>query len=224
MYPRAFFGRRASKTREDGKRPVRKRSLPATLLAVAGVLLFLSASGLLLKNLSTQIAVSDARDAVTMSVSAAVAELMREQEDDAAPYVCFEKNDAGDVTAINSNMPRINALSARILDRVAGQTERQILTVEIPAGNLTGISLLMGRGPAVPVRIIALSSSRVEFSNSVVSAGINQTRHQIILRVIVDIDVLVPWGTESTQAVSEILIADTLIVGRVPETYVGLQP
>ena len=67
-----------------------------------------------------------------------------------------------------------------------------------------------------------MTSSRVEFNNSIVTAGINQTKHQINLEVIVDIDILVPWGTESTQVVTEVLIADTIVVGRVPDTYLSM--
>ena len=135
----------------------------------------------------------------------------------------FEKNDAGEVTAISSNMARINALSAKILDRVVGATENHSIIVEIPIGNLTGVSLLMGRGPKVPVEIIVLTSSRVEFNNSIVTAGINQTKHQINLEVIVDIDILIPWDTESTQVQTEVLIADTIVVGQVPKTYLNMQ-
>ena len=120
-------------------------------------------------------------------------------------------------------MARINALSAKILHRVVGATENRTIEIGIPAGNLTGISLLMGRGPNIPVQIIVLTSSRVEFNNSIVTAGINQTKHQINLEVIVDIDILVPWGTENAQVVTEILIADTIVVGQVPDTYLNVQ-
>jgi len=138
-------------------------------------------------------------------------------------FVTFEKDMNGSVTAISSNMARINALSAQILDKVVGVTENHTLTVEIPIGNLSGVSLLMGRGPKIPVQIIVLTSSRVEFNNSIVTAGINQTKHQINLEVMVDIDVLIPWDTESAQVVTEILIADTIVVGQVPETYLNMQ-
>ena len=63
----------------------------------------------------------------------------------------------------------------------------------------------------------------MEFSNSIVTAGINQTKHQINLNVIVDIDILIPWGTESAQVVTEVLIADTVVVGKVPDTYLTMQ-
>jgi sporulation protein YunB len=201
----------------------RKLAFSAVLLGTAGFFLFLSAAALFLKDLSAQIASSDASDIVTVQINKVIAQVMQEGDYDGDYFVTFEKNDCGEVTAISSNMARINALSALILDRVVGATDNRTLTVEIPLGNLTGISLLMGRGPSVPVQIITLTSSRVEFNNSIVTAGINQTKHQINLDVKVDIDILIPWATESAQVVTEVLIADTIVVGQVPETYFNLQ-
>lgn len=198
-------------------------AVAAVLLAAIGLLAFLSAAALFLKDLSAQIAVSDASDIVTVQINKAIAQLMAEKDYDNDYFVEFLKNDCGEVTAISSHMARINALSAQILDRVVGATDNRTLKVEIPLGNLTGISLLMGRGPAVPIQIIALTSSRVEFKNSIVTAGINQTKHQITLQVMVDIDILIPWATENAQVSTEVLIADTIIVGQVPETYFSLQ-
>ena len=202
-------------------RPRRNRGISILFLLVA-LLLFLAAASLYLKDVSTAIAVSDASDAVTVSINNAIADIMRDGDYSADYFVTFEKSEAGEITAISSNMARINALSAKILDRIVGATDTHMLTVNIPVGNLTGVSLLMGRGPKVPVKIITMTSSRVEFNNSIVTAGINQTKHQINLEVIVDIDILVPWGTESTQVVTEVLIADTIVVGRVPDTYLSM--
>ena len=203
-------------------RPRRNRGISILFLLVA-LLLFLAAASLYLKDVSTAIAVSDASDAVTVSINNAIADIMRDGDYSADYFVTFEKSEAGEITAISSNMARINALSAKILDRIVGATDTHMLTVNIPVGNLTGVSILMGRGPKVPVKIITMTSSRVEFNNSIVTAGINQTKHQINLEVIVDIDILVPWGTESTQVVTEVLIADTIVVGRVPDTYLSME-
>lgn len=95
--------------------------------------------------------------------------------------------------------------------------------MKIPFGNLTGLNILMGRGPEVPVRIIYLTSSKVDFRNELTAAGINQTKQQLDLEVTVNIDVLVPWDTESSSVVTEVLIADTVIVGQVPQTYVNVE-
>ena len=189
----------------------------------AALCFFLSGAAMFLKNISCQIAVSDASDIVTKQINNAVTEIMSEGNYVGDYFVTFEKTTDGEVTAISSNMARINALSAEILNRVVGATENHTLTVKIPAGNLTGVSLLMGRGPDVPVQIIVLTSSRVEFNNSIVTAGINQTKHQINLEVIVDIDILIPWESQSAQVITEVMIADTVIVGKVPETYLNMQ-
>lgn len=176
-----------------------------------------------LNHISCRIAVSDACDIVTGQVNAVVAQVMAEENYDGESFVRLEKNEAGEVTAVSSDMSHINALSAEILHRVIDATENRTLEVSVPLGNLTGVSLLMGRGPGVPVEIIMLTSSHVEFQNNVVTAGINQTKHQINLEVVVDIDVLIPWDTESAQVVTEVLIADVVVVGKVPETYLNMQ-
>lgn len=192
------------------------------LLFLVGLGVFLSGAAVFFNNISCRIAVSDACDIVTAQVNSVIAEVMAEGEYDAETFVSFDKNEAGEITAVSSNMARINALSAEILDRVVGATENRTLNVSVPLGNLTGISLLMGRGPGVPEEIIMMTSSHVEFQNNVVTAGINQTKHQINLQVIVDIDILIPWGTESAQVVTEVMIADVVVVGKVPETYLNI--
>ena len=207
--------------------PAKKRKSPGfsftLLLFLLSLVLFLGGASMFLKNISCQIAVSDASDIISAEVNNVISSVMAGGDYDGESFVSFEKNADGEIGAISSNMARINALSAEILERVVGATENRTLDVRIPLGNLTGISLLMGRGPGVPVEILMLTSSRVAFRNSVVTAGINQTKHQLNLAVIVDIDVLIPWGTESTQVVTEVMIADTVIVGKVPETYLNLQ-
>ncbi len=206
--------------------PARRHKQKATvsvLLFLFALLVFLACSAAYLRSVSTDIAVSDASDIVTSRINTAIAALMREGDYDGSYFVSFEKAQNGEVSAINCNMARINALSAEILERVVDVTENYTATVRIPAGNLTGISLLMGRGPKIPVDIITLTSSRIGFQNNIVTAGINQTKHQITLQVTVDIDVLVPWGSKSTQVSTEVLIADTVIVGQVPGTYLSME-
>ena len=192
MHPRrARRGRRFCSIPPPEERRVRQMRGLSLLLLLCALLLFLSGAAMFLKDISCQIAVSDARDIVTVEINNAVASLMAEGDFQTDDFVSFEKNADGEVAAIHSN--------------------------------LTGVSLLMGRGPSVPVKIIMLTSSRVELGDSVVTAGINQTKHQISLNVIVDIDILIPWGTETTEVMTEVMIADTLVVGKVPGTYLNLQ-
>ena len=209
--------------RKPGIRPLRSGGKAGLLLFSAALAAFLLCACFYLRTISTEIAVSDARDAVSMHINNAISQLMNEGTYTAESFISFEKGTDGEVRAISCNMPQINALSAEILKRVLGSADNYTATIRIPLGNLSGVSLLMGRGPTIPVRIVTLTSSRVGFKNSLSGAGINQTRHQITLEVKVDIDILIPWGSRSTQVVTELLIADTVIVGQVPDTYFEIQ-
>ena len=232
MYRRSLFRRRPRYTYTTGTvggfapaPPRRARYGARYILLIAAAVFVLAAvsSSIYLKKISTEIAIADAKDVITAKVNDAVIQTLAEGDYDGDQFVTFQKSESGEVTAISSNMARINELSSKILDKVVGSTQDNTITIEIPSGNLTGASLLMGRGPRIPVRIVVLSSSRVEFSNGIVTAGINQTKHQISLRVTVDMEILVPWGTENTQVSTDVLIADTVIVGKVPDTYLNMQ-
>lgn len=216
MYRKPFW-RRQSRPHREEKKGI-KVLFPLVLLLLA-FLCFLISALIYLKTISCQIAVSDASDMMILQVNKAISQVLQEGAYQAEDFVELEKNNGGEVTAVRSNMAQINALSTILLERVVGLTENRTITVSIPAGNLTGVSLLMGRGPGIPVEIMVLTSSHVEFRNNILTAGINQTKHQISLLVIVDIDVLVPWGTESTQVCTEVLISDTVLLGQVPQTF-----
>ena len=177
--------------------------------------------GLYLRRVSGEMAVSDAADLVTLAINEAIYMEMSEGTFDYGYFVNLEKDTQGNITAITSNMARINTLSAELLQEIVDTAGGGDLVIRVPIGNLTGMNLLHGRGPDVPVRIIMLTSSRADFRNEVSSAGINQMRHQIVLEVTVDIDVLIPWKTLSTQVVSEVLVAETVIVGDVPKLYLN---
>lgn len=187
------------------------------------LLLVLASISLFLRDLSTKIAVSDAVDIVTKTVNDSINKVIGQGIYGFDYFVSLVKDDSGDITAITSDMAHINTLSTEILNSVISSTENGTIEVNIPMGNLSGLNLLMGRGPNVPIDIIMLTSSRVDFRNDIVSSGINQAKYQLILEVTIDIDVLVPWGTESATTVTEVIVADTVIVGKVPETYLNME-
>ncbi len=175
-----------------------------------------------LKRVSGEIALSDATDMVTATINDKINEKMSEGQYSYDYFVTLQKDKEGNVTAISANMARINTLSSEILREVIAATNSGELDLKIPIGNLIGSNLFLGRGPDVPVKIIMLTSSYADFRNELAAAGINQTKHQIILEVKVQIDVLLPWEVQSTEVVSEVLIAETIIVGKVPNTYLSL--
>lgn len=189
---------------------------------LAGIAAFSLRSAAYLKQLAGEIALSDASDLVILAVNDVINRKMAEGEYDYDYFVTLEKDNSGGITAISSNMVEINAFATQVLNEVVHAADSGDLDVEIPLGNLLGFNLTVGRGPKIPVDIIMLTSSHADFKNELMSSGINQTKHQMILEIVVDIDILVPWETLSTQVVSRTLIAETVIVGGVPDTFVNV--
>ena len=173
------------------------------------------------RELSCQMVLSDATDLMTLCINDTVARKLGAEDYGYDYFVSVERDSAGRVTAVLANMSRINAMSSELLSDIVHAADGGQLSLAIPLGNVLGSSLLLGKGPEIPVDITMLSSSHVDFKNELTAAGINQTKHQIKLDVVIDIDVIMPWRTVSTQVVSEILIAETVILGEVPETYLN---
>ena len=192
------------------------------MAAAAMAALTLRASSFL-KELASSMAMSDATDMVNLAINDAIKEKMNEESYDYDTFVTLQKDGEGNVTAITSNMAEINRFSAEILDAVSQSAESGKLNIRIPIGNLLGLNITLGRGPKIPVNIIMLTSSFAEVKNEMTATGINQTRHQMILEVAVDVDILVPWETMSARVTSRALIAETVVVGRVPDTYIDME-
>ena len=134
--------------------------------------------------------------------------------------VFFEKDLDGRITALKTNMSEINRLKTDILNII----NDEILALDtsdigIPLGSFFLPELLSGRGPVIPVNVLSIRNSDAAFSSNFVQAGINQTLHQLIMLVCVDVSVLTLGHTSSFTITSEVVIAETVIVGSVPNTF-----
>ena len=89
----------------------------------------------------------------------------------------------------------------------------------IPLGSLILPEFLSGKGPDIPIQILSIRNSDASFSNNFSEAGINQTLQQLTMHVQVDVTVLVLGETRSFTVSSEVVVAETIIVGQVPQTY-----
>lgn len=157
---------------------------------------------------------------VNRIVVEAVSDAIQGGEIDYGILVEFEKDADGRVTALKSNMAAFNRLQASISDDILLRlSEVSTSTLSIPIGTLTGSSLLAGRGPLIRVKMQSVGSTTASFRNTFSSAGINQTRHQILLDVNVNVSILLPGFRTSTRVTNEISVAETVIVGTVPENY-----
>jgi len=95
--------------------------------------------------------------------------------------------------------------------------------VGLPLGSLILPELFSGSGPKLPVKVMSISASDADFRNEFSEAGINQTSHRIMMDVHITMTILTPVGTESVTATSAVVVAETVIVGNVPNSYVRVE-
>jgi hypothetical protein len=71
------------------------------------------------------------------------------------------------------------------------------------------------------VKIIPAKQVTVEVENRFEQAGINQTRHLINFKINSRIKIAVPLVDKDVEVATTIPLADTIIVGSVPDTYLN---
>ena len=134
--------------------------------------------------------------------------------------VYFEKNLDGRITALNTNIGEVNRLKTDILNIINDEIlALDTMDIGIPLGSLFFPEFFSGRGPSIPVHILSIRNSDANFTSHFSQAGINQVLHQLIMEVSIDVAVLVLGQSSSFTVTSEVVVAETVIVGDVPDTY-----
>lgn len=210
-YPNAYFGL------VIGKRKKRVIKLIISGILLIALAIYLAAK---IRPLIVNMASAAVKNAVTMAINEAVKDKMGSGDFDYMSLISLEKDDTGQITALVANMLHINTLQAEITNSIIERIrEEKTSELSIPIGNIIGGSLLSGRGPEINIRILSVSSANSKFINSFATSGINQTRHQIILEATVSVSVLVPSAITTVPISTQLLIAESVIVGRVPDSY-----
>lgn len=200
----------------------RKRKKKVFLLLLSLALLFGGGFLYFQRNVTkVLVAVSEAtmRASTTVAVNDAVYYTLR----DGVRYedlVEVERNGEGDITSVSANALKINRIARDTASISQSNLKNLSLNgIPIPLGALTGIEALAGVGPPIHFRIIPVSSVACTFTSGFQSVGINQTRHSIYLNVVTDISIVMPSKTENFAVVTEILIAECVLVGKIPDTF-----
>lgn len=204
------------------RRRINRRALTRLLALLLTALLLAAAvfAMLQLRPLLESLATTRVSNTVNRIISEAVDEAIQSGEIRYDQLISFEKDNEGRITAVHSNMAVCNRLQSEILDLIltrVGQVSARELS--IPIGSLTGSALLAGRGPRISVRMESVGTSSAWFENEFVTGGINQTNHRIILHIEVSVAILLPGVTTTTKVNNAVTVAETVIVGSVPETY-----
>lgn len=182
-------------------------------------MVFLTFADLRLKPVVINAARSRARlfasDVISRSVDAAVSE-------STGNFINVIYGEDG-ISAIETNVTGISRLRADSILNIRGEiSDIDRMTLDIPLGNLAGGMLLTGRGFPVRIKLVPIGDVSGEIYSEFSETGINQTLHRIYLRVRVSMNMIVASDTVRLELADDILVAETVIVGRVPDAYTAI--
>ncbi|MCH5155516.1 MAG: sporulation protein YunB [Clostridiales bacterium] len=152
------------------------------------------------------------------AVSLAVVDVMSQNND--VEYLEITRDDEQNIKSVIIDGKAVTVLAEQI-----ALTAQQYITdvgndgIKIPLGSLSGMSLFTGVGPDIKMRVYLVGSTRSQMTSVFSSAGINQTLHRLYFTIHGNIAIAVPGIPSTIKVSAEVLMSETLIVGKVPPTY-----
>ena len=156
-------------------------------------------------------------DAVAVqAVSRRVADVVK--TDTYSSLTDIRRDSKGTITSINADALAMNLLASQVATKAQSYLmETGAAGIPVPLGTFSGIPFLVGRGVPVNLNLQLVGAVNCNFESEFKTAGINQTEHKITLRSYAVVDIILPLYTKRTNVVIEMLFADSIIVGEVPE-------
>ena len=137
--------------------------------------------------------------------------------------IIIDKDQAGDINLIRADTVKLNYLSSQLSIKCNDKLQEMgDIGVKVPVGWLTDRSIMYNLGPNMTVKIKPTGNIKVSYESVFESAGINQTRHKIYLNVEATVKIIIPLHNEEMQVTCEIPVAETIIVGKIPNTAIDL--
>ena len=206
-----------------------RRRLPSwlgpSLVATGLILLFFGILSSQLRPVIRTMAVSKATNLVSALSAAAVDNSLAELQMEYSSFVTVEKAGDGSVTSLSGNVQACSRFRRQVVDRLINQLENiDPDELGIPLGTLTGRMLLSGLGPEIRVNLQTVGDVTAALESSFSEAGVNQTLHRITLELTVAIYLVIPGEIVPVTVRERVPVAETVIVGQVPDTYVQLNP
>lgn len=135
----------------------------------------------------------------------------------------IEKDEEGNISMIKSNVFPINEIISNIAIQIQNEINNEGRNdIPIALGTFTGIKLFAGRGPNVHIKVSSIGNVETDLKSEFSEQGINQTLHRVYLQVKCQISILTPFANTEETITNQVLIAENVIVGKIPSTYYNL--
>ncbi len=188
------------------------------ILVIAGVLL------VRVQPLIVRLSQNKAESVTLKIINDQVNQLLSEQAITYDRLVDIGYTDRGEIAYVATDIVKLNGLKARISSMIQESFDAYDFGwLSLPIGTIVGGDYFAGRGPSVRFPLELSCSAESTFSNVFDDAGINQTRHQIMLHVTGTTLSIAPWCKTAITVTTDFMIAETVIVGTVPEYYTNVE-
>lgn len=139
-------------------------------------------------------------------------------------FVTIHTDDNKNIVMLEANMININTVISCIAEKIQLEIDKtKNEDIHISSGSFTGISLLAGRGPSIPIRISTIGNIVTNFKSEFIDKGVNQTLHRLYLEIECEISILTPFNTIDEKINNQFIIAENVIVGKIPSSYYNLR-
>lgn len=163
-------------------------------------------------------AIARVKSLTARAMNQAILDCMGEKSDGAPVINVRETGER--VYLLETDAYRMNTLAAECAQAaqdLIGQIGEQ--GISIPIGTITGIPFLTGHGPKLKVTFTPAGSVQSAFDTEFSSSGINQTLYRVKLRLTASVQIVMPGVYQAVSVTSEAAIAESVIVGEVPQVY-----
>lgn len=131
----------------------------------------------------------------------------------------IDKDPEGNINLIRADTIKLNKLSSEIALQCNDELKKMgDMGVDVPMGWITERSVFYDLGPEINIKIQPIGNINIDYDSKFESAGINQTRHKIYLNVKAVVRIVVPLHSEDIEVDCDIPVAETIVVGKIPET------
>ena len=139
-------------------------------------------------------------------------------------FIIIHMDDDKNIRMLEANMKNINLVISNITEKIQKEINNsQNEELYISSGSFTGVSLLSGRGPKIPIKISTIGNVNTQLKSEFFSKGVNQTIHRLYLKINCEISILTPFNTINEEINNQFIIAENIIVGNLPQTYYDLE-
>lgn len=138
-------------------------------------------------------------------------------------FITVSKDTNDNIIMLQANTSTINTIVSDIPIKIIDEFKKNDNTeINIRLGSILGLKIFSGSGPKINAKISNVGNVETNLKSEFISQGINQTLHRIYLEINVNVSILTPYDVINTNIINQVLIAESVIIGNVPEAYYNL--